>query len=448
MIRCGRWAGPGAIGAEAAALPAGSAGSRFPGRRATVIDGCGGPAASGAWPRDAVPDEHPRPSEPSPRDAHRRRHVRRRGFERRRRPAQAAGLRRGGRHPPALRPRRGDPSARRLLRGAGHQRCPRGRRPSRHPPLRPRLRGPVPGRGDRQVRRELPRGRDPDSLRRVQPHREVPRPARARQGTRADALATGHTTWRAGLCPAAGGRSTGRRIRPETRATSSMRRRPSSLPSCAFRWARWARTRRGRSPGTSASPSRRSPTARTFASCRRAVQRRDRAASPGRRPPGGDRRPCRPDARPARGHPALHGRPAPGLGLSGREPLYVVRLEPETARVVVGPRSALATSRIRLTELNWLGDGDRGAVRDLPVAVRVRSTPAAARAPHPGWRGGGDRPRGIGGWGLARPSLRHLRSRRFPRPGARRRHHSPRRRVLGQAARSGMTLRPLPLEAA
>ncbi|GJD35523.1 tRNA 2-thiouridine(34) synthase MnmA [Methylobacterium aerolatum] len=68
-----------------------------------------------------------------------------------------------------------------------------------------------------------------------------------------------------------------------------------------------------------------------------------------------------------------------GLGLSGREPLYVVRLEPATARVVVGPRSALATSRIRLDGLNWLGDGARGAVRDLPVAVRVRST----RPPRP-----------------------------------------------------------------
>ncbi len=68
-----------------------------------------------------------------------------------------------------------------------------------------------------------------------------------------------------------------------------------------------------------------------------------------------------------------------GLGLSGREPLYVVRLEPETARVVVGPRSALATRRIRLDELNWLGDGDRAAIRDLPVAVRVRST----RPPRP-----------------------------------------------------------------
>ncbi|WP_267357287.1 MULTISPECIES: tRNA 2-thiouridine(34) synthase MnmA [unclassified Methylobacterium] len=68
-----------------------------------------------------------------------------------------------------------------------------------------------------------------------------------------------------------------------------------------------------------------------------------------------------------------------GLGLSGAEPLYVVRLEPDTARVVVGPRTALATTRIRLSELNWLGEGPAEAVRDRPVAVRVRST----RPPRP-----------------------------------------------------------------
>ncbi|MGU3542729.1 tRNA 2-thiouridine(34) synthase MnmA [Methylobacterium sp. A52T] len=68
-----------------------------------------------------------------------------------------------------------------------------------------------------------------------------------------------------------------------------------------------------------------------------------------------------------------------GLGLSGPEPLYVVRLEPDSARVVVGPRTALATTRIRLSDLNWLGEGPVEAVRDLPVAVRVRST----RPPRP-----------------------------------------------------------------
>lgn len=68
-----------------------------------------------------------------------------------------------------------------------------------------------------------------------------------------------------------------------------------------------------------------------------------------------------------------------GLKLSVGEPLYVVRLEPETARVVVGPRAALATRRIRLTGLNWLGEGAPEALTDLPVAVRVRST----REPRP-----------------------------------------------------------------
>ncbi len=65
-----------------------------------------------------------------------------------------------------------------------------------------------------------------------------------------------------------------------------------------------------------------------------------------------------------------------GLRLAVGEPLYVVRLEPDAARVVVGPREALATSRIRLTDVNWICDG--GAT-DLPVAVRVRST----REPRP-----------------------------------------------------------------
>ncbi len=56
-----------------------------------------------------------------------------------------------------------------------------------------------------------------------------------------------------------------------------------------------------------------------------------------------------------------------------------MRLEPETARVVVGPRAALATRRIRLTDLNWLGEGAPETLNDLSVAVRVRST----REPRP-----------------------------------------------------------------
>ena len=46
-----------------------------------------------------------------------------------------------------------------------------------------------------------------------------------------------------------------------------------------------------------------------------------------------------------------------GLGIAVGAPLYVVRLDAASRRVVVGPRDALRTSRIRLRDVNWLGDG-------------------------------------------------------------------------------------------
>jgi tRNA-uridine 2-sulfurtransferase len=70
-----------------------------------------------------------------------------------------------------------------------------------------------------------------------------------------------------------------------------------------------------------------------------------------------------------------------GLKISGREPLYVVRLEASTNRVVVGPRAALSVRAIRLADVNWIGDG---ALRDAPrreVFVKVRST----RPPRAAW---------------------------------------------------------------
>jgi len=67
-----------------------------------------------------------------------------------------------------------------------------------------------------------------------------------------------------------------------------------------------------------------------------------------------------------------------GLALGGREgtenePLYVVKLEPETRRVVVGPRSVLGRSEIALYDVNWLAPRSDGV---LPVKVRVRSSQA------------------------------------------------------------------------
>ena len=67
-----------------------------------------------------------------------------------------------------------------------------------------------------------------------------------------------------------------------------------------------------------------------------------------------------------------------GLALGEREgtdnePLYVVKLEPETRRVVVGPRSALGRSEVALHDMNWIGPSVAGP---LPVQVRVRSSQA------------------------------------------------------------------------
>jgi tRNA-specific 2-thiouridylase len=66
-----------------------------------------------------------------------------------------------------------------------------------------------------------------------------------------------------------------------------------------------------------------------------------------------------------------------GLNVAVGEPLFVVRIEPEAARVVVGPREALLTRALRLEEPNWLGDAtslDEAAAGELAVLARVRST--------------------------------------------------------------------------
>ena len=73
-----------------------------------------------------------------------------------------------------------------------------------------------------------------------------------------------------------------------------------------------------------------------------------------------------------------------GIGVAAGHPLYVVRLDAGTRRVIVGPREALRTNRIQLREVNWLGDG---AISNAlcagwhEVFVKVRST----RPPCPAW---------------------------------------------------------------
>ena len=73
-----------------------------------------------------------------------------------------------------------------------------------------------------------------------------------------------------------------------------------------------------------------------------------------------------------------------GLGLAtpagpAAEPLFVVALDADKARVVVGPRDALATRAVALRNVNWIGPVPLAANGDMDLAVRLRST----RAPVP-----------------------------------------------------------------
>ncbi|WP_417809260.1 tRNA 2-thiouridine(34) synthase MnmA [Thioclava sp.] len=64
-----------------------------------------------------------------------------------------------------------------------------------------------------------------------------------------------------------------------------------------------------------------------------------------------------------------------GLGIGGLEdPLYVVKLDPDTRHVVVGPKEALSTRVIPVREINWLGDEPFTSREEWHLKVRVRST--------------------------------------------------------------------------
>jgi tRNA-specific 2-thiouridylase len=73
-----------------------------------------------------------------------------------------------------------------------------------------------------------------------------------------------------------------------------------------------------------------------------------------------------------------------GIGVAAREPLYVVRKDAASGRVVVGPRSALAVTRASVAGATLLRDAtsvDRVKLRyrSKPVACRVVGDPPAGR---------------------------------------------------------------------
>jgi tRNA-specific 2-thiouridylase len=70
-----------------------------------------------------------------------------------------------------------------------------------------------------------------------------------------------------------------------------------------------------------------------------------------------------------------------GIEIGGqREPLYVIRIEPEERRIVVGPRRALAVESMRVADWNWLGEDQS------QVSVKVRSLAPAVPATRSGER--------------------------------------------------------------
>lgn len=66
-----------------------------------------------------------------------------------------------------------------------------------------------------------------------------------------------------------------------------------------------------------------------------------------------------------------------GLGIGGREdPLFVVKLDADAKRVIVGPREALATRHVPIKEINWIGGATfaEAPAEGWETLVKVRST--------------------------------------------------------------------------
>ena len=248
-----------------------------------------------------------------------------------------------------------------MLRRPGHLRRAAGRRPARHRPLRVRLRKPLPRGRDRALRRRICRGPHADPVRVVQPGREVHRSDRLRP-----------RAWRRlprdrPLCPA---RRHGDRaelhkgadpardqsyfLYATTREQLDFLRFPlGDLPKDEVRRIA-ARARRSRSPP--------SPTARTSASSPTAIMRGWSSAAARGRGAGRDRRPRRPGAWTHRGVIHFTVGQRRGIEIGGQtEPLYVRPDRAGAARVVVGPRRALAVEAMRVARLEL---ARRGAAPD------------------------------------------------------------------------------------
>lgn len=62
-----------------------------------------------------------------------------------------------------------------------------------------------------------------------------------------------------------------------------------------------------------------------------------------------------------------------GLGGGQEKPLYVIRVEPETKRVIVGEEKHLFADSLEIKQVNWLGDNDNIPESGIDIEVKIRS---------------------------------------------------------------------------
>lgn len=67
-----------------------------------------------------------------------------------------------------------------------------------------------------------------------------------------------------------------------------------------------------------------------------------------------------------------------GLGISAAEPRYVVALQPESNRVVVGPETALYRASMQVSGVNYIGGAAPAGPLPVQVKIRYKSAPVPA----------------------------------------------------------------------
>ncbi|MEN8614019.1 tRNA 2-thiouridine(34) synthase MnmA [Dehalogenimonas sp. THU2] len=68
-----------------------------------------------------------------------------------------------------------------------------------------------------------------------------------------------------------------------------------------------------------------------------------------------------------------------GLGLAAKEPLYVIRIEPEQNAIIVGGKEAVYRSEVLANDLNWISIENLTSSLDVAARIRSGASPVPAR---------------------------------------------------------------------